>query len=177
VAAEGKGRVGAQEPLPEGRPRARARHQAGGQEEIPERKGLDLGLTDEHLEYAAGDVLYLKALADKLLTLIDERGVAEAWELEQGAKPQFLDMCNRGIPFDKARWDGLTDELEQEVASLKEAADELAPVHPKGLRWNWNSPSQAIRGVLARRGRGPKPPARDPLQVRRPSDRGSRNVP
>jgi DNA polymerase III epsilon subunit-like protein len=34
-------------------------------------------LTDEHLEYAAGDVVYLKALADKLLTLIEERDLNE----------------------------------------------------------------------------------------------------
>ncbi len=100
-------------------------------------------LSDEHLEYAAGDVTYLKALADELLALIEARGLSETWVLEQGAKPQFLDMCNKGIPFDKDRWESITAELEEKVASLKEAADELAPAHPEGLRRNWNSERQA----------------------------------
>ena len=60
-------------------------------------------LSDEHLVYAAGDVVHLKALADKLLALIQERGLTEVWELEQRAKPLFLEMCIRGIPLDKGR--------------------------------------------------------------------------
>ena len=100
-------------------------------------------LTDEHLEYAAGDVIHLKDLADKLLALIKERGLTEVWELERRAKPLFLDMCIRGIPLDKERWERLTGELEEKVVSLKEKADNLAPPHPEGLQWNWNSPPQA----------------------------------
>jgi DNA polymerase-1 len=100
-------------------------------------------LTDEHLEYAAADVIHLKELADELHALITERGLTEVWELEQRAKPLFLDMCARGIPFDKDRWERLTGELEEKVLSLKEKADDLAPAHPEGGKWNWNSPSQA----------------------------------
>jgi putative DNA primase/helicase len=76
-------------------------------------------LTDEHLEYAAGDVIHLKGLADELLTLITERGLTKVWELEQRAKPLFLSMCAKGIPFDKDRWERLTGELEKKVLSLK----------------------------------------------------------
>jgi DNA polymerase-1 len=102
-------------------------------------------LIEEHLEYAAGDVIYLKALANKLLALIEERDLTEVWELEKRAKPLFLDMCIRGIPLDKERWDRLIGELEDRVLSLKEKADHLAPPHPEGLQWNWSSPQQARR--------------------------------
>lgn len=106
------------------------------------------GLSDEHLEYAAGDVLYLKALADKLLAMIEERGLTEVWELERRAKPLFLDMCVRGLPFNKGRWEELTAELEEKIVSLKEKASELAPPHPDGLGWSWNSPLQAKEAFL-----------------------------
>jgi DNA polymerase I len=100
-------------------------------------------LTDEHLEYAAGDVVHLKALADRLLALIEERDLNEVWKLEQRAKPLFLDMCIRGIPLDNGRWDRLIGELEDRVLSLKEKVDELAPSHLEVGTWNWNSPKQA----------------------------------
>jgi DNA polymerase I-like protein with 3'-5' exonuclease and polymerase domains len=100
-------------------------------------------LTDEHLEYAAGDVVHLKDLADELLALIKERSLTEVWELERRAKPLFIDMCIKGIPLDKRRLEGLTGELEERVASLKKKAADLAPPHPEGLQWNWNSPPQA----------------------------------
>ena len=100
-------------------------------------------LTDEHLEYAAGDVIHLKALADKLFALFKDRDLTEVWELERRAKPLFLDMCIRGIPLDKARWDRRIGELEDKVVYLKEKVDELAPCHPEKETWNWNSPKQA----------------------------------
>jgi DNA polymerase-1 len=100
-------------------------------------------LTDEHLEYAAGDVIHLKALADKLLSLVEKRDLNEVWELERRAKPLFLDMCIRGIPLDKGRWEKLTGELEDKIVYLKEKVDELAPPHPEKGTWNWNSPKQA----------------------------------
>ncbi len=101
----------------------------------------DLG--DEHLQYAAGDVVHLRPLADKLLALLEERGLEETWKLEYLAKPLFLEMCYQGIPFDKKRWNGLVGELEGEVLQLKERADALAPPHPDGEAWNWFSRKQA----------------------------------
>ncbi|PLS85348.1 MAG: hypothetical protein CYG60_13100, partial [Actinobacteria bacterium] len=100
-------------------------------------------LTDEHLEYAAGDVIYLKPLADKLFSLIEELGLEEVWKLECKAKPLFLDMCIRGIPLHKIRWESLIGELERKVVSLKRKADEMAPPHPEKETWNWNSVQQA----------------------------------
>jgi DNA polymerase I-like protein with 3'-5' exonuclease and polymerase domains len=100
-------------------------------------------LTEEHLQYATNDVIYLKPLADKLFTLLEVHGQEEIWKLEQRAKPLFLEMCYRGIPFDKERWDGLVDELEGPVLQLKEQADALAPPHPEGEEWNWFSRNQA----------------------------------
>jgi hypothetical protein len=83
-------------------------------------------------------------LADKLFTLLKKRKLEVVWELEQRAKPLFLEMCYRDIPFDKERWDGLLDELEEKVLELKECADALAPPHPEGKIWNWFSSKQAI---------------------------------
>jgi DNA polymerase-1 len=100
-------------------------------------------LTDEHLEYAAGDVIHLKELADELLALIKARGLTDVWELEQRAKRLFLAMCIRGIPFNKDLWERLTDGFEEKIVSLKERTDDLAPPHPEGFKWNWNSPPQA----------------------------------
>jgi DNA polymerase I-like protein with 3'-5' exonuclease and polymerase domains len=97
-------------------------------------------LTEEHAEYASNDVIYLKPLAEKLLALLEERGLEETWKLEQRAKPLFLEMCYRGIPFDKERWDALVNELEEKVLALKERADALAPPHPDDETWNWFSP-------------------------------------
>ena len=101
-------------------------------------------LSEEHAEYAAGDVLYLKALAEKLFSLLKDRNLEETWKLEQRAKPLFLEMCRQGIPFDKDRWDELVQELEKRVLELKERADALAPTHPEGKTWNWFSP-KALR--------------------------------
>jgi DNA polymerase-1 len=115
----------------------------GDKKEFQRGKAWTGDLADEHLEYAAGDVIHLKTFADKLLTLIEDRGLTEVWELERRAKPLFLDMCTRGIPLDKKRWERLTGELEERVASLKEKADDLAPPHPEEKTWNWNSPLQA----------------------------------
>ena len=84
------------------------------------------------VEYATDDVIHLKLLADRLFDLLQERNLEETWELEQRAKPLFLEMCRRGIPFDKERWDRLADELEEKVLELKERADYLAPPHPDG---------------------------------------------
>lgn len=100
-------------------------------------------LTEEHADYAANDVVYLKALAGKLFALLEERGLGEIWKLEQRAKPLFLEMCRQGIPFDKGRWDDLVTELEEKVLELKDSADALAPPHPKGETWNWFSQKQA----------------------------------
>jgi DNA polymerase I len=65
------------------------------------------------------------------------------WKLEQRAKALFLEMCYRGIPFDKERWDALVGELEGPVLKLKERADALAPTHPDGEEWNWFSKEKA----------------------------------
>ena len=100
-------------------------------------------LTEEHAKYATNDVLYLKPLAERLFALLKEHKLEEIWELEQRAKPLFLDMCYRGVPFDKERWDGLVGELEGPVLQLKECADTLAPTHPDGEAWNWSSTKQA----------------------------------
>jgi DNA polymerase I-like protein with 3'-5' exonuclease and polymerase domains len=75
--------------------------------------------------------------------LINDRDLTEVWKLERRAKPLFIDMCTRGIPLDKQRWDRLINELKDKVESLKERADELAPPHPEEGTWNWNSPLQA----------------------------------
>ena len=75
---------------------------------------------------------HLKPLADKLFALLKERDLEETWELEQRAKPLFLEMCYRGIPFDRERWGVLVNELEERMLELKERADDLAPSHLEG---------------------------------------------
>jgi hypothetical protein len=113
--------------------------EVGGKKKYQNGKAWQGDLTEEHLEYAANDVIYLKRLADKLFTLLEEHGQEEIWKLEQRAKPLFLEMCYRGIPFDKERWDGLVGELEGRVLQLKEHADAKAPPHRPGEEWNWSS--------------------------------------
>jgi DNA polymerase I len=115
----------------------------GDKKKFQRGKAWTADLTDEHLEYAAGDVIHLKPLADKLLALVKERSLTEVWELERRAKPLFLAMCTRGMPLDQDLWERLTNELEEKIVSLKENADNLGPPDPEGLQWNWNSPQQA----------------------------------
>jgi DNA polymerase I-like protein with 3'-5' exonuclease and polymerase domains len=100
-------------------------------------------LTEEHADYAANDVIYLKALAQRLFVLLETRGLQEIWKLEQRTKPLFLEMCRRGIPFEKNRWDELVAQLKEKVFELKERADALTPPHPEGETWNWFSQKQA----------------------------------
>ena len=88
-------------------------------------------------------MVHLKPLAKKLFGLLQERGLAEVWELERRAKPLFLAMCAQGIPFDKTRWEGIVREQEEKVLKLKDKADKAAPPPPEGLQWNWYSPKQA----------------------------------
>ena len=108
-------------------------------------------LTEEHLEYATADVLYLHPLKEKLFELLKERNLEETWALEQRAKPAILEACLRGIPFHKEGRDEKISDLSEQAKVLKKRTDGLAPEPPMGGEWNWNSPPQ-IKQALRTRG-------------------------
>jgi DNA polymerase-1 len=53
-------------------------------------------------------------------------------------------MANSGVPFDSEGWRSHLDGKEDEQERLRGRLDDLAPVHPEGGSWNWNSRQQVI---------------------------------
>src|SRR5215203_4476929 len=54
-------------------------------------------------------------------------------------------MAAAGVPIDEEGWQGYQTRSKSEVAKVRERLDELAPEHPEGGSWNWNSWQQIVR--------------------------------
>lgn len=61
-------------------------------------------LTEEQIRYAGFDALITLMLAEKLDSIVSDKGLTVPVDLEQKARPFILSMMNNGIPFDSKSW-------------------------------------------------------------------------
>jgi DNA polymerase I-like protein with 3'-5' exonuclease and polymerase domains len=96
-------------------------------------------LTPERLSYAVEDVAHLEELHRTLERLLERRGVKERYEAVRATLPTFLKAAASGVPVDAEKLEGLSASALSERGRLREVLDSLAPEHPEGGEWTWNS--------------------------------------
>jgi len=109
--------------------------------EIPKDKNLKWGglLTEEHLTYAGDDVYHLFDLFGALENELNQRELTSRYEAIRDRLPDFIGAAVRGIPLDAERLQPILDSLESEKTDLRARLGELAPPHPEGAEWTWNT--------------------------------------
>ncbi len=95
-------------------------------------------LAEEHLAYAAGDVLRLQELLAAIARKAAEAGLAAAVEIEDRCLPAVAWMSACGVGVDRQAWLALVVAAEQEAARLKWEMAELAPVRPGEIFAAWH---------------------------------------
>jgi len=101
-------------------------------------------LTPEMLSYASKDSEVLLPLARTLEAGIEGAGLQRVADIERRALPALVRMSSAGVPFDSEGWRGRMREIEVERDRLNEELATLAPDHPEGGTWNWNSWQQLL---------------------------------
>lgn len=99
----------------------------------------------EMLEYAAKDSQVLIPLVETMKARIREDSLEEVMELERRVTPAMAWMAAAGVPIDEEGWRGYRRQNEAEVKRGLEKLEELAPDHPEGGSWNWNSWQQILK--------------------------------
>ena len=99
-------------------------------------------LTDEMLPYAAKDAEVLPPLHEKLAAKAEDADLKKIMEIEHRALPAMVWMANAGVPFDAEGWHRYLGQVEEEKNRLGLELNRLAPDHPEGKEWNWNSHQQ-----------------------------------
>ena len=101
-------------------------------------------ITPEMLEYAAKDSQVLLPLAETLEVRIREDNLEAVLDLERRVTLAMAWMSAAGVPIDEKGWRDYREQMDGEVKQAKEKLDELAPDHPDGKPWNWNSWQQTL---------------------------------
>lgn len=99
-------------------------------------------LAPDMLEYAAVDSKILLPLLETFEPRIEQAHLERVLEIEHRALPAMVWMSGAGVPFDAEGWRKRLKELEEERSTLLGKVNELAPEHPGGGEWNWNSSKQ-----------------------------------
>jgi DNA polymerase-1 len=102
-------------------------------------------LTEDQLQYAVSDVLYLPQLMATQTALARDTGQLDALKMEQRLVPIFAQMTFNGLPVNQAVLDNFLEDQQNEIDRLK----------PSIVEWygdiNMNSPKQ-IKEALASHG-------------------------
>jgi len=99
----------------------------------------DEPLNEQRLLYARDDVQYLPELYTRLMELIDERALAEGYDLYKRVFPIYLRMQYRGVPFDRELFEEFSRKLDAKIEETLSRVEEHAPVHPDGNGWSWRN--------------------------------------
>src|SRR5262249_28523204 len=75
-------------------------------------------LTAEQLAYAALDAAVLLPLRQALQKKIEDAGLTEAADIENGCLPAMVWLARSGVPFDTAAWQALAAGAEAEAQEL-----------------------------------------------------------
>ncbi len=118
-----------------------------GEDMDKEHQRADWGgeLTPEMLEYASKDSEVLLRLSDALAVKVEKGSLERVAEIEHRTLPAVLWMSGAGVPFDAAGWEARVARLDDDLVIRTDELDRLAPGHPEGGEWNWNSPQQIVR--------------------------------
>lgn len=92
-------------------------------------------LTEEQVVYATRDVLSIPALMREQQAKAEERGMAEAMQLEMDIVPVVCHMTWNGMPFNAPAWRGYFDRSEEEEERLERQLNDLT----EGRVKNWAS--------------------------------------
>jgi DNA polymerase-1 len=102
-------------------------------------------LTAEQVCYASEDALVLLPLYHNLRTKIAAAGMANVADVEMRALPAITWLARSGVALDRARWEQLAKQAQQDADSLTQSLNEAAPPRSgclDGAAWNWASPRQ-----------------------------------
>src|SRR5215216_1335006 len=94
------------------------------------------------LIYAAKDAKVLVPLQEKLAAKVEDEDLKRVTEIEHRALLAIIWMANAGVPFDVEGWRKYLEQVEEEKNRLGLELKRLAPDHPEGKEWNWNSHQQ-----------------------------------
>jgi DNA polymerase I len=118
-----------------------------GKELDKEQQKADWGgeLTDEMLTYAAKDAKVLPPLREKLAAKVEDADLKKVMDIEHRALPAIVWMTNAGVHFDVVGWRTHLEQVQEEKNCLALELKRLAPDHPEGKEWNWNSWQQVLK--------------------------------
>src|SRR5215207_7047756 len=102
-------------------------------------------LTPQMLSYAAEDAEVLLPLQEKLAAKVEDADLKKVMDIEHRALPAIAWMANTGVPFDAEGWRKHLEQVEEEKNWLALELKKLAPNHPEGKEWNWNSWQQVLK--------------------------------
>lgn len=100
-------------------------------------------LSDEMIDYALGDIIYLHHLADFMTEKLTETGQERAADIENAAVPVVAMMSLNGIGVDRPKWEESIVDWAGKAQQSREQLDELCGDQIV----NWNSTKQ-IREVV-----------------------------
>src|SRR5215212_801434 len=96
-------------------------------------------LTPERIGYVANDVAHLEELHKALVERMEWHDVLERYEVIRSTLPTFLEAAVAGVPVDEERLEELTNSARDERDRFLEKLNAVAPEHPEGGKWTWNS--------------------------------------
>ena len=107
-------------------------------------------LSPEMLRYAAQDAVLPLRLWEKLKNEVGAAGLADVVIAEMAALPCVAWASMSGVGFDRAAWEAVAAEAEENADRLRERMDDLAPNAGNLLGvTNWNSPDQVMKIMRA----------------------------
>jgi len=117
-----------------------------GEELVKEHQRSDWGgeLTPEMLAYASKDAEVLLPLREALTGKVKREGLEGVADIENRARLAIVWMAHAGVPFEAKGWEEHLRGVEKVRDRLKGKLDDLAPDHPEGGQWNWNSHQQIL---------------------------------
>jgi DNA polymerase-1 len=109
-------------------------------------------LRPEQIKYAADDAAVLVPLLEKLTAKIQTAKLEQAAQIEQRCLPGLVWLANKGVAFDRQRWEALAANAKVEAERLRSELGVIAPKCPDCLdfaTWNWDSPVQVKEALAA----------------------------
>jgi DNA polymerase-1 len=103
-------------------------------------------LSQDQLDYAAEDAAVLLPLFHDLTAKIKAAALQRVAEIERRCLPAMAWLARSGVAVDRAAWEELATQAEQEVEALAQQLDDIAPARDGYLSragaWNWSSVEQ-----------------------------------
>src|SRR5829696_423230 len=108
-------------------------------------------MSPQKLSHKLKDAEVLPPLQETLAAKVEDADLKRVMEIEHRALPAIVWMASAGVPFDVKGWRTHLGQVEEEKNRLGLKLNRLAPDHPQGKEWNWNSWQQVLKafGLLS----------------------------